>query len=41
MLKHKPQLSLYPVAVIVALVMSIMVTFGSLVEAIGRAESFL
>ena len=41
MLKHKPQLSLFPVAVIVALAMSLVVTFGSLFEAIGRAESFL
>jgi hypothetical protein len=41
MLKFKPQNSLYPLAVIVALAMSVLVTFGSLVEAIGRVESYL
>lgn len=41
MLHRKPQVSLFPLAVIAALAVSIIVTLGSLAEAVARMESFL
>jgi hypothetical protein len=41
MLHRKPQTSLFPMAVIAALAVSVLITFGSLVEAIAGMESFL
>jgi|GEM_PF-4086098 hypothetical protein len=41
MFHRKPQIPLYPLAVIAALALSVLVTLGSLAEAVSRMESFL
>jgi hypothetical protein len=41
MLHRKPPTTLFPLAVITALVASVLVAFGSLAEALSRMETFL
>ena len=41
MLNRKPRISLFPLAVITALALSVLVTLGSLAEAVAGMESFL